>query len=123
MNVEGFVEDFEQLLGLAMAFDPSTAPFAGPVLATLPTVTNNVFQATTGKVDPATQAQLISQSITQTAKAVDAVSSGGQKKTLDAITQPVAAGQPSILDLAVSKVVSMYQNATGASSTQQSPPA
>ncbi len=127
MNVEGFVEDFEQLLGLAMAFDPSTAPFAGPVLATLPTVTNNVFQATSGKVDSATQAQLISASVKQTALAVDKVSTGGQKKTLDAITQPVAEGQPSLLDLFTGKIVSMYQSATAGSTqtqtAQQSPPA
>jgi len=127
MNIEGFVEDFEQLLGLALAFYPATAPFAGPVLATLPTVTHNVFQATSGKVDAATQTQLISASITQTAKAVDTVSTGGEKKTLDAITQPVQEGGPSLLDLAVSKIVSMYQEATAAPTTnqmlQQSPPA
>ena len=121
MNVEGFVEDFEQLLGLAMAFNPATAPFAAPVLATLPTVTHNVFQATTGKVDAATQTQLIASSVKQTALAVDKVSTGGEKKTLDAITQPIAEGQPSMLDLFMGKVTSMYQAATAAPETPAPP--
>lgn len=109
VTTESVVEELESFMGMAMMFYPPTAPFAIPVMSTLPTVTHGIFTAVGGKVDQATQAALVAQSISTTAAAVDAVSTGGQKKTLDAITQPLAPGGPSFLDAMSASMVSIMQ--------------
>jgi hypothetical protein len=94
-----------------MAFDPVTAPFAAAALKTVPSVTHDIFQATSGKVDSATQATMIANDVKRTAQAIDSVSTGGQKKTLDAITQPLQEGGPSLLDAGISRVMDIVQAA------------
>jgi hypothetical protein len=119
MNTESIIEDFEELLGLAMAFNPATAPFAGLALATLPGVTHNIITATSGKVDAATQAQLIQASVQSTAQALDAASTGGQKNTLDSITAQDANGN-SLLSFATGKIMGIV-GAIKAGSTPAAP--
>jgi len=109
-NLEALLIDLEELLGFAAAFVPVTAPFAPVALATLPKITHDIMTATSGKVDAATQQALIVGAVSATAKAVDSVSTGGQKATLDAITQPMAEGQPSVVEAMAGKMISIYQN-------------
>jgi len=67
---------------MAMAFDPVTAPFAAAALKTVPSVTHDIFQATSGKVDSATQAN-INQGVEVAAAVADNILSGGAKKTFE----------------------------------------